>query len=396
MKKLGEIAEFRNENIKYNVKSELIYISTANMNPEKSGIDLTDNESVGKSGKKFYSGDVLVSNIRPYFKKIWYANKDGICSPDVLIFKPITELSCNKRYLYYLLSNDQFFNYMTSTAKGTKMPRGDKGAIKEFIIPDHKDSQQLEIAGILSSLDNKIDSNNAIILNLEEQAQTIFKRWFVDFEPFQSESFTGSDSESKSIPVGWKMTNLESIATYKNGLAMQKYRPESNQKSIPVLKIKELRANKTDVSSDRCSIDIPKDVLIKDGDVIFSWSASLLVGLWTGGTVGLNQHLFKVTSNKFNKWFYYYWTKHFLDHFVTIAKDRATTMGHIKRSHLKDANVLIPDDATLAEMDNVMNPIVSKIINLGVQNKKLEEIRETLLPKLMSGEIRVEELVAKE
>lgn len=295
--------------------------------------------------------------------------------------------SLEANYGYYAVKNS--IRELQSQAYGSVFSTITKITFDNIKIPKPTLAEQKIIGNILSSLDNKIDNNNAIIANLEEQAQAIFKSWFVDFESFQDVEFV--DSELGRIPKEWQVKNLEDMATYKNGLAMQKYRPETDQESLPVLKIKELRANKTDSSSDRCSKDIPKEVLIKNGDIIFSWSGSLLVEIWTGGIAGLNQHLFKITSDKYHKWFNYYWTKFFLKQFVVIARDRATTMGHIKRSHLKDAKIFIPDELTLDKMNKVMDPIVSKLINLGVQNKKLEELRDTLLPKLMSGEIRVEE-----
>ena len=308
-------------------------------------------------------------------------------SIDTLFYTEIDKSQVIPKYLFYKLKTLDLENMNV----GTAVPSLTTSLLNEIELHLPSLSYQEKIVDILTSLDNKIENNNAIIANLEEQAQAIFKHWFVDFELFQDKGL--SDSKVGRIPKGWGVNSLENIATFKNGLAMQKFRPENEQDSLPVLKIKELRANKTDLSSDRCSVDIPKEVLIENGDIIFSWSGSLLVEVWTGGTAGLNQHLFKVSSNKYNKWFYYYWTKFFLNQFVAIARDRATTMGHIKRSHLKEANVLIPDDETLSRMDKVMNPIVSEIINLGVQNKKLEDLRNTLLPKLMSGEIRVEETV---
>lgn len=297
-------------------------------------------------------------------------------------------------YAGYYFRSPNFRNQVTSMSVLTTRASLNNSMLSNLTIDVPPMEIQESISNILMSIDYKIENNNVIIANLEEQAQVIFKSWFIDFDSFKKKEFT--DSELGSIPIGWQVNSLDNIATFKNGLAMQKFRPETEQDSLPVLKIKELRANKTDSSSDRCAVDIPKEVLIENGDIIFSWSGSLLVEVWTGGTAGLNQHLFKVSSNKYNKWFYYYWTKFFLNQFVAIARDRATTMGHIKRSHLKEAKVLIPDDVTLGEMDKVMDPIVSKKINLGVQNKKLEELRDTLLPKLMSGEIQVEEAVENE
>lgn len=302
---------------------------------------------------------------------------------DTLFYTEIEEDKIVPKYFYYYLKT---FNFQEMNV-GTAVPSLTVALLNELELDIPSIKFQKKITRILSYLDNKIENNNAIISNLEEQAQAIFKSWFIDFEPFQDGEFV--DSELGKIPKGWEVRSLYDIADFKNGLAMQKYRPDSKDDSLPVLKIKELRANSTDKNSDRCIRNIQKDVLVIDGDVIFSWSGSLLVELWTGGKAGLNQHLFKVTSNEFNKWFYFCWTKFFLERFQVIARDRATTMGHIKISHLKESKVLIPNKKILNRMDLMMNPIIQMIINLGIQNRKIGTIRDTLLPKLMSGEIRV-------
>ena len=147
-----------------------------------------------------------------------------------------------------------------------------------------------------------------------------------------------------------------------------------------------------DESSDLCSKNIKEECIVYDGDVIFSWSGSLLVDIWTGGTCGLNQHLFKVTSSNFDKWFYYCWTKFYLDQFILIAKDKATTMGHIKRQHLEESLVLIPDKETYKNLTNLFKPLFEYLIKNKIEIKKLQSLRDTLLPKLMSGEIDVSKI----
>lgn len=214
--------------------------------------------------------------------------------------------------------------------------------------------------------------------HLEQIAQAIFKSWFVDFEPFGGVK-----------PSDWETANLTDIAEYLNGLAMQKYRPVDDEESLPVLKIKELRQGTFDSSSDLCSANIKSQYIIQDGDVIFSWSGSLLVDFWTGGTGGLNQHLFKVSSQKYDKWFYYSWTKYYLEKFVAIAADKATTMGHITRKSLDKAKILIPNDHDYESIGLLLAPIYSQIISNRIENRKLTEVRDTLLPKLLSGEISV-------
>ena len=182
------------------------------------------------------------------------------------------------------------------------------------------------------------------------------------------------------------------IANYLNGLAMQKFRPLEDEIGLPVLKIKELRQGSCDGSSELCSPNIKSEYIIHDGDVIFSWSGSLLVDIWCGGTCGLNQHLFKVTSNAYDKWFYYLWTAHHLDRFIAIAADKATTMGHIKREELSKAEVLIPSEEDYMEISSIMQPVFELMISNRIEARKLAALRDELLPKLMSGEIDVSEV----
>ena len=289
------------------------------------------------------------------------------------------------RFLFYSLLYRR--EELIGLASGAAQQNLNVGVISNFRINLPTLSEQKAIAATLSVLDDMIELNNQINKTLEEMAQAIFKSWFVDFEPFKDGEF--EESELGLIPKGWRVAALDEIADYLNGLAMQKYPPSKNERGLPVLKIKELRQGFTDGNSDICSESIDNSYIINDGDIIFSWSGSLLVDIWCGGRCGLNQHLFKVTSASYNKWFYYMWTRYHLERFIAIAKDKATTMGHIQRKHLSEAKVLIPEPNTLAFMDSVMQPIIDLVIANKVENKTLSTIRDTLLPKLMSGEIRV-------
>lgn len=292
----------------------------------------------------------------------------------------------DNEYLYYLLSSLNL-NYHHIGGAQPLMTQDIIGRI-EVIVPQTKDDQR-RIASILSSLDRKIELNNKINADLEEMAQAIFKNWFVDFEPFKDGKFV--DSELGMIPEGWKVGRLTEIASYMNGLAMQKFPPENNEDSLPVLKIKELGQGFCGTDSDRCSCNIKDECKVHNGDVIFSWSGTLLVDVWCGGDCGLNQHLFKVTSKDYPKWFYYYWTKHHLQEFIHIAKDKAVTMGHIKRGHLEEALVAIPDNDSMERAHELFEPILSKMISLRLENSRLSLLRDTLLPRLMSGELEVPE-----
>lgn len=291
------------------------------------------------------------------------------------------------KFLYYALSLclKQFKNM----SQGTSTKFLTVTILNSFSVQLPSISDQHRIASILSSLDCKIELNNKINADLEEMAQAIFKNWFVDFEPFKDGKFV--DSELGMIPEGWKVGRLTEIASYMNGLAMQKFPPENNEDSLPVLKIKELGQGFCGTDSDRCSCNIKDECKIHNGDVIFSWSGTLLVDVWCGGDCGLNQHLFKVTSKDYPKWFYYYWTKHHLQEFIHIAKDKAVTMGHIKRGHLEEALVAIPDNDSMERAHELFEPILSKMISLRLENSRLSLLRDTLLPRLMSGELEVPE-----
>ncbi len=231
--------------------------------------------------------------------------------------------------------------------------------------------EQKAIAAVLSSLDDKIDLLHRQNQTLERTAETLFRQWFVEE--------AGED---------WEERPLSSIAKFLNGLACQKNPPKNDLEKLPVLKIRELSGGISE-SSDWATSEIKPEYIVEAGDVIFAWSASLMVKVWDGERCVLNQHLFKVTSDEFPKWFYLMWCKHHLAEFIAISASHATTMGHIKRGDLDAAMVLAPPPKVLSEMSVQMMPLLHKQIAIAKQRKTLEALRDSLLPKLMSGEVRV-------
>lgn len=281
----------------------------------------------------------------------------------------------NSTFLYYLIKHSvRKLKAMTHGSVFDTITR-DTFANIEVAIPDIE--TQRRVAKILADIDDKIENNLRINNNLEQQANAIFSNEFLTLE---------------TLPDGWKQASLIDIADYLNGLAMQKHRPTVDETGIPVLKIKELRQGCCDNNSELCSPNIKSEYIIHDGDVIFSWSGSLLVDFWCGDICGLNQHLFKVTSNNYDKWFYYAWTKHHLDRFIAVATDKATTMGHIKRDELAKAEVLIPNEADYNRIGALLQPIYDLIIANRIENKRLAKTRDILLPRLMSGELDVSDI----
>lgn len=303
------------------------------------------------------------------------------------LYKVENNSEVDNKFIFWLLKTPFYVDYIKSCQTGTTVRMITKKDIESFTFMCPSLEEREKISKILWDIDDKIENNRKINENLEQQAQALFKSWFIDFEPFKDGKFI--DSELGLIPEGWKVMSLSDIANYLNGLAMQKYRPNNGEKGLPVLKIKELGAGQCDSNSDLCSSSINEDYIVNDGDVIFSWSGTLLVDIWCGGKCGLNQHLFKVTSSKYPKWFYYLWTLHHLSRFINIAKDKAVTMGHIKRGELDTSLVCIPPENEMENATSLIEPYIKNNISLRVENRKLASLRDALLPKLMSGEIEV-------
>ncbi len=368
--KLSELADLRKDSWKAGGE-QLPYIALEHIVEGGLRLQGIGDSSIVASNKYYFdSENFLFGKLRPYFRKLYRPDFKGICSTDIWVVKPIGNNS--KDYLFYFFANQDFIDYTYSGSSGTRMPRADWKFVSETKWNFPEPTEQRAIAGLLSSLDDKIDLLHRQNETLEKMAETLFRQWFVEDPNPQ-----------------WKERPLSSIATFLNGLACQKYPPKNETDKLPVLKIKELR-NGISEDCDWCTTEVDKKYIVENGDIIFSWSASLMVKIWNGKTCILNQHLFKVTSDDFPKWFYYLWSKYHLDRFIAIARAHATTMGHIRRRDLDDAIVLEPTDDELESFTEIMEPIIDKMIKNNCQISKLVALRETLLPKLMNGEVRVE------
>ena len=375
------------------------------------GLAYIDDEQAAKlNGVIIERGDVLLNITGDSVARACIVPESALparVNQHVSIIRGNTAIVLNDYILYFLQYKKP---YLLSLSKGGATRNAlTKGMIEDLLIPLPPIFKQAEIVRVLKSLDDKIEVNRRIndnlylafievmliwLLtslrndNLEQQAQALFKYWFADFEPFKDGEF--KDTELGLIPKGWEVVSLSAIADYINGLAMQKYRPIEGEKGLPVLKIKELGQGNTDNSSELCSPSlIGEKYIIDDGDIIFSWSGTLMVKVWCGGKCGLNQHLFVVEPKDYPHWFAYQWTRHHLDNFIHIAKDKAVTMGHIKRGELDKAKVVVPDGTSMAAIDSMMKPLHSQIISNKIESRRLASLRDTLLPRLMSGELRV-------
>lgn len=312
------------------------------------------------------------------------------------------KLTCNEEimnpyFMFYFLKSKlgQYLLLMNTSQTGVPAIARPTSSLKEIKVMVPPISEQNSIVNFLKSLDSKIELNQHMNQTLEEIGRAIFKHWFVDFEfpdeqgrPYKSSGGEMVDSELGKIPTGWELKPLDKIANFLNGLALQKYPPMRGGQFLPVIKIRELKQGITQ-STDKASHEIPQEYIINDGDVLFSWSGSLELVLWCGGLGALNQHLFKVTSDNFPKWFYFYQINENLPRFREIAAGKATTMGHIQRHHLSETLVAVPPLKLMKRADELIGPLIDSVINKNIQSHNLSSIRDSLLPKLMSGKIRV-------
>ena len=397
MAKLSSIAYYVTDKISSNDISLVEYVTTDCILQNKKGRGIATNLPPQPCSLiRYKRGDVLIANIRPYLKKVWFADIDGGASPDVLVFR--AKDGHSPSFLYAVLLQDSFFDYVMQGTKGSKMPRGDKEQILRYEMPIFSSLEE-SIGTFFLNLDSKIRLNEQINQNLEAMAKQLYDYWFVQFnfpneegKPYKSSGgkIVWNDKLKRDIPIGWHCGNLFEIAVFTNGLACQKFRPKDGEIPLPVIKIREMHDG-ISADTEEVTPNIPESVKVYNGDVLFSWSASLEVMLWAYGLGGLNQHIFKVTSaNDFPKSFYYFQLLDYVDIFKKMAEARKTTMGHITQDHLQQSTIAIPDNNDIVDrFEELISPIFNQIIKLQEEIMSLTKQRDELLPLLMNGQVLV-------
>ena len=398
---LGDICSFAKERIDVNLLSEKNYISTENMLPDKNGIvEATSLPSVN-SVSKYQKDDVLVSNIRPYFKKIWFASMQGGCSNDVLVFR--SKLNCNSEFLYYILSDNIFFDYVTKTSKGTKMPRGDKNAIMGYNILLPPLQTQKKIASILSSLDDKIEINTRMNKVLEEIARALFHRWFVEFEfpdaegrPYKSSGGKMVESEMGLVPEGWVVGTLGDIAEIIDCLHSKK--PERCDVGKPLLQLNNIQndglldmseiyfISEEDYSKwiSRCEASKGDCVITNVGRV--GAVAQIPEGVYAA--LGRNMTCVRCKGD-------YYFPTFLIEYLLSdpmrseILKktDTGTILDALNVKNIPKLMIVIPDNQTLKAFERILRPLRYKMEMNLKENHSLTFSRDTILPKLLRGDL---------
>ena len=389
-------------------QNKLIFLNTSDVSEGKILVNHYSDVSTlkGQAKKTIKNGDILYSEIRPKNRRYAYVKnlerpEDYVVSTKLMVLRKKSDKICND-YLYHFLTYDATLNYLQRKAENRigSFPQITFDVLKviKIWLPDLVIQQK--IAAVLSALDDKIELNNQINTVLEAMAKTLYDYWFVQFDfpdengkPYKSSGgkMVFNDILKREIPVGWEVKSLYQIANFINGLACQKFRPENeDDEFLPVIKIREMNDGISG-NTEKVRLNIPEKNIINDGDVLFSWSATLDVKIWTEGKAGLNQHIFKVISDKFPRSFYYFETLNYLQHFKMMAELRKTTMGHITIDHLKASYIPIPPIDMVKTLDDKLKPILEKVISNKKQNQELAKLRDWLLPMLMNGQVTVGE-----
>ena len=370
--KLSDICGFRKGKVDISNLTLKTYISTENMLPNKGGITVASSLPTVQLTQEYKKGDVLVSNIRPYFKKIWQAKCDGGCSNDVLVFQGNSNIDGD--FLYYILANDDFFAYSMATSKGTKMPRGDKTSIMQYEVPLIDLQVQKKIASVLKVLDEKIELNNERNNNLGQQMEALYKSWFIDFEPFKG-----------AKPENWSKTDIYSIADIIYGAPFSSKLFNTDGIGKPIIRIRDLK-NQEFVTY--TTEEHPKGHLIQPGDIIVGMDGEFRPYIWGNESAWLNQRvcIFENKRPK-GKAFVFFTIKPLLN--VIEQTQVATTVIHIGKKDYDAFEITLPDKTSLDRFDEITAPMIDQIVTNRLENKRLATLRDALLPKLMSGELDV-------
>ncbi|HFI0617537.1 TPA: restriction endonuclease subunit S [Streptococcus suis] len=399
MSKLKNVSSYVTEKIpSENINLEN-YVTTDSLLPNRNGRVRATNLPSQKINK-FRIGDILLSNIRPYLKKIWFANIEGGCSSDVLIIRPGEQI--NNKFLYYIISQDSFFTHMMSGSKGTKMPRGDKSQIMNFKIPDIDFDAQDRIGNLLANLDQKIALNNQINEELEAMAKTLYDYWFVQFDfpdengkPYKSSGgkMVYNDQLKREIPEGWGVKRLGEICNPTSGypFASNTYVQDGKFK---IYTIKNVQDNGilpiTDNTLDTLPANLPEKCILGPGDMLMSLTGNVgRVGIVFEDNALLNQRVLKIESKY----------KAFIFQFLKDPRTRSllentatgTSQKNLSPKDVMDISIIFPGFNVLIEFEQISNEILLQITSNNQQNQELTQLRDWLLPMLMNGQARVED-----
>jgi len=339
---------------------------------------------------------------------ICIANRPMTFNQDVKALRP--KPGIRDEFLPYLLlgNKDRLLSLVDLAGHGTGRLNTDELKALDVVLPT--EPEQRAIAHILGMLDDKIELNRRMNETLEGIARALFKSWFVDFDPVRAKAegcdpglpkpiadlFPDSFEESElgEIPKGWDVCALYACADYINGSAFRNDDFSQDKVGLPVIKIGELKDGITSQTKFTKAILEPK-YRITSGNILFSWSGSpdtsIDTFVWTGGEGWLNQHIFKMQFHRpEEKFFVHFLLRHLKPVFIEIARNKQTTgLGHVTAQDLKRLKTVFPPDDILRAFNRLAEPLFQKTFRNSCESRTLATLRDTLLPKLISGQLRV-------
>lgn len=403
-RKLGDIMSIVSEKIDTKDIDQCDYISTENMIPDLGGVGIVSQMPNTKKVNAYKRTDTLFSNIRTYFRKVLFAEKDGGLSADVLVFRTKDSSELSPQYLYYLIANEDFTRYSVRTSRGVKMPRGDKDALLQYPVNLPSIQVQKLICDTLSVLDNKIANNKAMNQTLEKLTQRIFKSWFIDFDPVKANKeglpFDGlspeiqalfpsefEDSELGMIPKGWEAAPLGD--EFKVVMGQSPKGSSYNEDSEGAVFFQGRRDFNFRFPSARVYTTEPKKMADKN-DTLLSVRAPVgdcniaLEDCCVGRGLAALRHNSGCSSLT-------YYTVQNLSRIFDKYDSEGTVFGSINQKDLKALKVIKSNNAIETAFSKVISPLDEKIKENTLNTQSLERIRDRLLPKLISGQISVGE-----
>ena len=367
--------------------------------------DLMDTSLKEQETYSIKKGDILVTRTSETIDELamsCVAIKDYPCatySGFTKRLRPITTGVAYDKYLAFYLRGYLFRKAVTNNAFMTLRASFNEDIFSFLFLYLPEYQEQVKIGDMLYNMEQKIQLNKQICSELEAMAKTLYDYWFIQFDfpdkdgkPYRTSGgeMVWNEQLKREIPKGWKTGNLYDIANFFNGIACQRFRPRENESGLPVIKIKEMHDGIT-TDTEFVTENIPDKNKVFDGDILFSWSATLEVMYWFGGNGGLNQHIFKVVpKGYFSNEYVYEQLSAYIINFVKMAEARKTTMGHITTDHLEQSRIVLPPEEVIKCFSEAAQPIHRKIGQARQENRELMKLRDWLLPMLMNGQARVE------
>lgn len=378
---LNDVAKFISSKIEVSEINVSNYISTENMLPNKGGITTASSLPDTKSVREYIPKDILINNIRPYFKKIWYSDMEGGCSNDIYVLR--SNENYDSKFLYYVLSSDDFFSYVMANAKGTKMPRGDKKAIQNYKVPNFSIDKQKKISSFLGEIDRKIEINKKLNKNLQKQINILFKSFFINFEFYDGKY---QETLFGEIPIKWNIILFKDILNERN--------EKSTNQDIPMYSVTlDGIQPRADIYKKKITAKTTKFKIIHKYDLIFGMpNSGYQYGIMYDEIGGVSSAYPVFEINGIQPRYVDLFIKNISNYFNDIVKSGSRMGQGIDKKVLLSKEIYVPPNEHLDKYYSIESKLLDLINHNLTEINNLTKLRDTLLPKLMSGEIDVSKI----